>query len=531
MRVRLRQSHSQASSHCVTFTSSHRRVAVVLHGRIGIWKTKATHIDNPRVVWLANAPEYWKQAPADMTGIDVTPHSTLAGFAAFGRASLWHYVVEPNRNAGLTLDLFLHSWHAEIGGQLDAMYKPVASKHERVRERLDPVRSQHLSMKTGLTLMTAHELRPGGAPYDLTLVARYDILYFTPLLLRPLGAAPLWLAHWCHRYDLSAQAGMLVRSACGNWPGHGEGYLVVPARSVGMAPSLKRSRQLTRDADYDFAYLDWWFVATPVLARTFGDIYDKYYEYAAALKRIADFPLWSHFFWGYHINRRLRLRRTVRHIFYEGVDFRLARHWNFGTHCMSYLGAHPTEPVAAAAQTEAEAAEAAAILAITTRGPTAAATIATAAAATTTAAAAAAAALRAVPGGALAAVANAGVDLSVFYRRRPKNTRAHYDGAGAGAAPVGSSSGGGGGGGNETRQVAQLARQCPFDPRVRLYCPWHSAVCPTSMRAAVFDAEAAAQAALNATSKLPRRSLWDYYGEAKDARAADQPPPHTSGRA
>ena len=109
-----------------------------------------------------------------------------------------------------------------------------------MRERLDPVRSQHLSMKTGLTLMTAHELRPGGAPYDLTLVARYDILYFTPLLLRPLGAAPLWLAHWCHRYDLSAQAGMLVRSACGNWPGHGEGYLVVPARSVGMAPSLKR---------------------------------------------------------------------------------------------------------------------------------------------------------------------------------------------------------------------------------------------------------------------------------------------------
>ena len=96
---------------------------------------------------------------------------------------------------------------------------------------------------------------------------------------------------------------------------------------------------------------------------------------------------------------------------------------------------------------------------------------------------------------------------------------------------MGSSSGGGGGGGNETRQVAQLARQCPFDPRVRLYCPWHSAVCPTSMRAAVFDAEAAAQAALNATSKLPRRSLWDYYGEAKDARAADQPPPHTSGRA
>ena len=152
------------------------------------------------MVWLANAPQVWKQAPADMTGIDVTPHSTLAGFAAFGRASLWQHVVQPNREAGLTLDLFLHSWHAEIGTQLDAMYQPVASKHERVRKSLNTVRSQHLSMKTGLALMTAHERRPGGVPYDLTLVTRYDILYFTPLLLRPLGAAPLWLPHWCHRY-------------------------------------------------------------------------------------------------------------------------------------------------------------------------------------------------------------------------------------------------------------------------------------------------------------------------------------------
>ena len=27
------------------------RVAIVLHGRIGLWKTRSSHIDNARVVW------------------------------------------------------------------------------------------------------------------------------------------------------------------------------------------------------------------------------------------------------------------------------------------------------------------------------------------------------------------------------------------------------------------------------------------------------------------------------------------------
>ena len=510
----------------------------MLHGRIGIWRTRASHIDDARVVWLANAPQVWRQAPSDMTGIDVSPHSTLAGFAAFGRASLWQYVIDPNRAAGLAVDLFLHSWHAEIGAQLDAMYAPVASKHENVRRELNTVRSQHLSMKTGLALMTAHEKATGRA-YDLTLVTRYDILYFTPLHFASLGVAPLWLPHWCHRYSLTAEAGMIVRSACGNWPGHGEGYLVHPATSVGVEPKLRRSRKLTRDADFDFAYLDWWLIGTPDVARTFGDIYDKYDEYAAALQRIAEFPQWSHFYWGYHINRRLRMRRTVRHLLYEGVDFRLARHWHYGTHCQAFLGSPPTvaigssgggggvgvgrsstgsgsdgghDPAAAAAAAEAvaaaDAADAAASAVADALGPTAAATD-TALAAAAEATAAAATAARAVPGTALTALAAAGVDLSVFYRRRPKGARAPSDGGGRAAS-------------NETRQAAQLGRQCPFDARVRLYCPWHSAVCGASVRAAVLDAEAAAHAALNATTKMP---LWSLFGEeSRDARGAEGPP-------
>ena len=250
--------------------SPRRRVAVVIHGRIGIWRTRSSHIDDAHVVWLANAPQAWRSAPKSMDGIDtnVSAHSTLAGFAAFGRGSLWQYVISPNREAGLSLDIFLHSWHAEIGALLDAMYAPTASRHEPVQRRLNTVQSQHLSMKTALGLMTKHEATTR-QPYDLALVTRYDILYFTQLMLAPLGEAPLWLPHWCHRYPLTAQAGMLIRAACGNWPGHGEGYLVHPATTTGVDPTSRLRRSLkSREADFDFAYLDWWFVATPAIART-----------------------------------------------------------------------------------------------------------------------------------------------------------------------------------------------------------------------------------------------------------------------
>jgi hypothetical protein len=505
----------------------HRRIALVLHGRIGIWRTRSSHIDDAKVVWLANAPQAWKRAPPTMAGIDRKAHSTLAGFAAFGRASLWKYVVEPNRASGATLDIFLHSWHEEIGSALDAMYMPVGSKHELVKRRLNSVQSQHLSMKTGLELMSAQEAKVG-LSYQLVLVTRYDILYFTPLLLGELDRAPLWLPNWCHRYPLTAQSGMIVRSACGNWPGHGEGYLVHPATCQGVDPKIRRS--VTREADFDYAYLDWWLVATPAIARSFGDIYDNFGRYTTALRRIAEFKPWSHFYWGYHINRVLRMRRAVRFVLYEGVDFRLARHWHFGTHCMHFVGgasdtAGPAASALALDPADANARSAGAAAAKEAdRTSKLAASLADAsfsrkdAPATTlkaSALAAAHAAERAVtesaikesaiPGSAVDVMSAVGIDTSVYYRRWPKARH----------------------GSNETRQEAQLARQCPFDARVRLYCPWHSPVCPSRFRQAVLDAEAAAHFAINATSTLP---LWNLYNEveARQARAVEQQVGHAS---
>ena len=253
-----------------------------------------------------------------MDGIDLAPHSTLAGFAAFGHAALKQHVLDPNRAAGVAVDVYCHSWHVEIGAQLDAMYRPKGSLHEKVQAGLNSVRSQHLSMKRGMELALgaprAPDSRRGrslraaegkgegeGEGYDLVMVTRYDLLWFSdlrfdglhiPLASPPRGASrpreparrarpdgAIWLPHWCHRYPLNAAQGMLIRAACGNYPGHGEGYLVHPATSVGVAPEKRLRQSIGREADFDYAYLDWWFVATPSVAQSFGSIHERYSEY------------------------------------------------------------------------------------------------------------------------------------------------------------------------------------------------------------------------------------------------------------
>ena len=74
-----------------------KRVAVVLHGRIGIWRTRSSHIDEARVVWLANAPQLWKQAPSTMAGIDKTPApGHYDAPAAHGRSRAPAWVIKPS---------------------------------------------------------------------------------------------------------------------------------------------------------------------------------------------------------------------------------------------------------------------------------------------------------------------------------------------------------------------------------------------------------------------------------------------------
>ena len=132
---------------------------------------------------------------------------------AFGARPSRH-AIEPNQRAGIAVDCFLHSWHREIGPQLDALYVR-SPPHEDPRRKLNPVQSRHPSMKRALE-----------SPHAAAVPA----IALRPLhgraLRRPLPTAALCAAR--RRAALAAalvpplpahgRDGMLVRAACGNWP-------------------------------------------------------------------------------------------------------------------------------------------------------------------------------------------------------------------------------------------------------------------------------------------------------------------------
>ena len=177
--------------------SSPLAVALVLHGKIGMWTLRSSDVpagdlrsmrySNPL---QANAMVAPPKTPVRASNVSLWqlerwPHSLRIGFAGFASRSILRHVVDPNRARGVRVDVFLHSWHPEIGRDLDALYAPAASLHDPV-QRLNRVASQHLSMKRGLALASMHP-----HPHDLVMVARYDLLFFTDLLF---GAPPLNVA-------------------------------------------------------------------------------------------------------------------------------------------------------------------------------------------------------------------------------------------------------------------------------------------------------------------------------------------------
>ena len=142
------------------------------------------------------------------------------------------------------------------------------------------------------------------------------------------------------------------------------------------------------------------------------------------------------------------MRTKVRYTLYEGIDFRLARHWAYGTHCSHWLG-----------------------------GP---------------------------DGAAARALETAGVNFDAFLRRRADRS--------ADAAVYGRASA------DDGNRSDEYTRHCPYDPRVRIYCPWYSPACPAQTRRRVLAVEAAAHLALNSSSRMPP---WTLFGGAElisDAR-------------
>jgi hypothetical protein len=250
-------------------------VALVLHGKIGVWTLRSSDVpagnlrSAPHNKLHANAMAAPPKTPVQASNVSLWdlerwPHSLRTGFARFASHSILRNIVEPNRRAGTRVDIFLHSWHPDLGAELDAMYAPAASRHDPV-QNIHRVASQHLSMKRGLALAAAHD-----QPHDLVMVARYDLLFFSVLRfaeLPPPAEVQLWLPTWCMRYEFPSgrQRGALSRACGGGQPA----YVMTPPLVSAMHPRMARA---PRAMNADFAVLDWWFVAPPHVAATFGQV-------------------------------------------------------------------------------------------------------------------------------------------------------------------------------------------------------------------------------------------------------------------
>ena len=337
--------------------------ALVLHGRVGLWSASASDLVTEGKIAALRAVlgrhEYrtlGKAArAARVEAFDL--RAARAAYLRFAHASIWRHVVAANRASGLEFPIFLHSWHPELGGLLDELYRPIASAHDEFNASIDKVQSQHRSMARGLAMATQH----GDAKIKHVMVARYDLFFYTDLVVAPLVSStqnvPLWLPHWCHRvtgveYAPSMAETAAARAACGfssSW--HGDGSLATRPSCKGWV--CTRFQHTAADRNL---VLDWWFVARVSVARAFAEIDAKFAEYSEKVALLLDndtavrkkgYMRWSHFYWGYIIDHVLKLRQNIRYVMYEGVDFTLARFWHNGAHCQPSAPRLPTSEILA----------------------------------------------------------------------------------------------------------------------------------------------------------------------------------------
>ena len=335
-------------------TPPSRTLALCLHGKLGA-AASASLIDA--------RPKTCKTERANYNA-SLTAHARLA------HHGLWKHVVLANRNAGVRVGVFMHSWNPMVAGLLDALYSPEASVHEASPSKLDAVRSQHLSMARVLALVPIS--------YELVLVTRWDVLFFSPLLVASLPAANmLWLPQHCHPVlgnDRAVTRNWVIE-ACGcmgdltkrcrsNHREIGRGAMATAPYTTRNArmPQLKKAIA-GKPADYVSWVLDFWFVASRAAAITFGDIYHNTRKYRISfdqltlsaanrkkkssagpsstaskqadevMQQAVPFPNWAHFFWAAHIHQHFRSGQVGFAPLMFGIDFILARKWWVGVAC------------------------------------------------------------------------------------------------------------------------------------------------------------------------------------------------------
>ena len=363
-------------------------LSLVLHGRIGSWLVSATELPGAQ----RNMSSYRDRREAKAAAkYELTSRlSALRAFAGFTHNSLWEHVVMANRRAGAEVRIVIHSWSPEAGDVLDALYQPAASRHEPPPE-IDKVASQHTSMARAFALLDQIRAKSD----DLVMVARLDLLLYRDVPLAELARARassvasatathgrassfgspamqktavgpgdvLYLPHTCvpsrmrlppERWSVESR---VLRRTCsggsGTERGTPTGRRMLPAQLTRYQPGAIHS--LDAQSDFTLFVLDYFFIATPAVARSFAALASSeplwWRETPAQWppQGLADlsrrirrrfrgrsFPQWAHLYWAEHtVNTLASSGVQLRFLLVHEVDFSLARFWRFGRDCVT----------------------------------------------------------------------------------------------------------------------------------------------------------------------------------------------------
>lgn len=279
--------------------------ALLLHGKLDGWERGLHYV-----------------GPTPRGGWDVSPHSSLISFVRFLAPQMIARVIQPNK-----LDVFIHSWNgAAVGAAMDHAYKPIASLHE-IAHISTAVISQSVSIARAFRMAKTHK------DYDIFTVVRHDVLFYSEVNLAHLPQSTLHLPSWCsNAFNLTLHEISALKPVC-SWGSKwylGESYIMRP---VTLSHTLHARGLQNSMTDYNLAVLDWWFVGTPAAVTAIASVGRRFTDYRHGMSLYGHLPAHAHHFWAWVIHHVLNSSNVNFLPLFEGVDFRLGRHWRKGSAC------------------------------------------------------------------------------------------------------------------------------------------------------------------------------------------------------
>ena len=108
------------------------QLAVLIHGKLGGWKTAASEMKNNTGLGTRSR----RQAIVE-----------TRSFARFAHDSIWRHIVLANRAQGWAVRVVIHLWNPELSQVMDQMFRPVASSYEAPLPRLNKVSRRALNLR------------------------------------------------------------------------------------------------------------------------------------------------------------------------------------------------------------------------------------------------------------------------------------------------------------------------------------------------------------------------------------------------